>query len=53
MRDKSNEAGHKGCHLADGIFNRIFLNENEPISIEISLKCILKVPIKIIQYWFN
>ena len=34
-----------GCHLADGIFKRIFLNKNVWISIKISLKFVPKGPI--------
>ena len=34
-----------GCHFADDTFKRIFLNENIRISIKISLKFVLKVPI--------
>ena len=35
-----------GCHLADDILKCIFLNENVPISIKISLKFVPKGPIK-------
>ena len=34
-----------GCHFADDIFNRIFVNENVRISIEFSLKFVPKGPI--------
>ena len=34
-----------GCHLAEDIFNCIFLNENVWISLKISLKFVLKVPV--------
>ena len=34
-----------GCHFADDIFKRIFLNENVRIFIQLSLKFISKGPI--------
>ena len=37
--------GHDGCQFPDDIFKYIFLNENVRISIEISLKFVLKGPI--------
>ena len=33
-----------GCHFADDVFKRIFLNENAWISLKISLKFVPKVP---------
>ena len=40
LRQKQN-----GCHFADNIFKCIFSNENEWISLKISLKLVLKGPI--------
>ena len=40
-------------HFPDDIFKWIFLNENIWISIEISLKFVVKGEIKIYQYWFR
>ena len=34
-----------GCHCADDIFNCIFLNENDRIPIQISLKYVPRSPI--------
>ena len=40
--------------LADDIFNCIFLNENDRVPIQISLKFVPKGPIdKITQHWFR
>ena len=38
----SSPTGQNGRHVADNIFNRIFLNENVSISIQISLKFVCK-----------
>ena len=35
----SSPPGQNGCHFADVMFKRIFLNENIRISNKISLKC--------------
>ena len=48
LRPKQN-----GCLFADDTFKRIFLNENVRISIKISLKFVLKVPINNIPALFQ
>ena len=45
MHVKPASIGKNGRHFADDIFKRIFLNENVRISIQFSLKFVLKDPI--------
>ena len=42
-----------GCHFPDDIFKRIFLNQNVPIPINISLQFVPKGPINNIQALFQ
>ena len=41
----SSPPGHNGRHFADDVLKRIFFNENCCILIQISLKCVCRVPI--------